>query len=52
MPDAIAKLMTKLAHAKINVTAVDAVTAGAGRFGAILWVKQKDVTRAARVLGA
>jgi prephenate dehydratase len=49
---AIAKIMSKLAVAKINVTAVDAVCAGAGRFGAILWVKQKDVTRAARALGA
>jgi len=49
---AIARVMTKLAHAKINVTAVDAVTAGAGRFGAILWVKQRDVNRAARALGA
>ena len=49
---AIAKIMSKLAVAKINVTAVDAVCAGAGRFGAILWVKQKDVSRAARALGA
>ncbi|MCR4347931.1 MAG: hypothetical protein NUV55_12125 [Sulfuricaulis sp.] len=49
---AIAKVMLKLARAKINVTAVDAVCAGAGRFGAILWVKQKDVNRAARSLGA
>ena len=49
---AIAKVMSKLARAKINVTAVDAVCAGAGRFGAILWVKQKDVNRAARALGA
>jgi len=49
---AIARVMSKLARAKINVTAVDAVTAGAGRFGAILWVKQKDVNRAARALGA
>jgi hypothetical protein len=49
---AIAKVMMKLAAAKINVTAVDAVSAGGGRFGAILWVKQKDVNRAATVLGA
>lgn len=49
---AIAKVMSQLARAKINVTAVDAVCAGAGRFGAILWVKQKDVNRAARALGA
>ena len=49
---AIARITSKLATAKINVTAVDAVCAGAGRFGAILWVKQKDVNRAARALGA
>jgi hypothetical protein len=49
---AIARIMSKLAVAKINVTAVDAVCAGGGRFGAILWVKQKDVNRAARALGA
>ena len=49
---AIARIMSKLAVAKINVTAVDALCAGGGRFGAILWVKQKDVSRAARALGA
>lgn len=49
---AIAKVMSKLAIAKINVIAVDAVCAGGGRFGAILWVRQRDVTRAARALGA
>lgn len=49
---AIARVTSKLAMAKINVTAVDAVSAGGGRFGAILWVKQKDVNRAARSLGA
>ena len=49
---AIAGVLSKLAKSRINVTAVDAVSAGAGRFGAILWVKQKDVSRAARVLGA
>lgn len=49
---AIARITSRLATAKINVTAVDAVSAGGGRFGAILWVKQKDVSRAARALGA
>lgn len=29
----------------------DAIAAGAGRFGAILWVKPRDVKRAAKVLG-
>lgn len=49
---AIARITARLATAKINVTAVDAVSAGGGRFGAILWVKQKDVNRTARALGA
>jgi hypothetical protein len=51
-PGVVADLMQKLAAARINVTAVDAVCAGAGRYGAILWVAPRDVTRAARVLGA
>jgi len=51
-PGVMAELMGKLAAAKINVTATDAVCAGAGRFGAILWVKPRDVARAAKALGA
>lgn len=42
----------KLAQAKINVTAVDGVVAGGGRFGAILWVKPKDLAKASRTLKA
>ena len=49
---ALADHLRKLGEAKINVTATTAVTAGAGRFGAILWVKSKDVRRAATALGA
>src|SRR5438128_1605298 len=49
---AVADFLGRLADAKINVTAVDAACAGAGRYGAILWVDPRDVTRAARVLGA
>ncbi len=48
---AVAELMAKLADAKINVTAIDAVAAGAGRYGAILWVKSGDVTKATKILG-
>jgi hypothetical protein len=40
-----------LAAAKINVTATDAIAAAPGRFGAIVWVKGKDVRRAAKILG-
>jgi hypothetical protein len=49
-PGAVADLLQKLGDARINVTAVDAACAGAGRYGAILWVAPRDVTRAARVL--
>ncbi len=42
----------KLAQAKINVTAVDGVAAGGGRFGAILWVKSKDLAKASKALKA
>ena len=51
-PGAVAEVMTRLAQAKINVTAVDAVCATGGTFGAILWVEQKDVAKAAKTLGA
>ena len=44
--------LKKLADQKINVTAVDAVTAGKGRYAAILWVKPQVYARAARVLKA
>jgi hypothetical protein len=48
---ACADFLGKLAAAKVNVTAVDAVSAGAGRYGAIFWVKPRDVSRAAKALG-
>jgi len=50
-PGAVADILAKLADAKINVTAVDAVCAGADRYGAILWVKPPDLKRAAKALG-
>lgn len=49
---AVADHLEKLAAARINVTATDAVCAGAGHYGVILWVKPRDVNRAAKVLGA
>ena len=42
----------KLAEEKISITAADAVYAGEGRFGMILWVKPEDYARAAKVLKA
>ena len=44
--------LAKLAAARISVVAADAVAAGRGRYGMILWVKAKDYVRAARALGA
>jgi hypothetical protein len=49
---AVHRHLQKLADAGINVTAADAVSAGQGRYGMILWVKPRDYARAARALGA
>jgi hypothetical protein len=49
---AIHEVIGKLAAAGISMTALDAVTAGAGRYGAMFWVKPRDVAKAARILGA
>lgn len=51
-PGALEAVLSPLAAARINVTAVDAVCAGEGRYGALFWVKPRDVKRAAKVLGA
>jgi hypothetical protein len=48
---AVADIMSQLADAKINVTAIDAVCAD-GRYGAICWVASRDFRKAAQVLGA
>jgi hypothetical protein len=49
---AVNRQLRKLAEAGVNVTAADAVSAGQGRYGMILWVKPRDYARAARALGA
>ena len=51
-PGVIAAICGKLAKAGINLVAMDAVAAGGGRYGAIFWVKRKDIGRASRALGA
>lgn len=48
---AIHNIMDALGKAGINATALDAVTGGKGRYGAILWVKAEDVRKASKVLG-
>lgn len=50
-PGALADLIAPLGSAKINITAANGRTAGQGRFGAMLWVKSRDVKKAAKVLG-
>jgi predicted amino acid-binding ACT domain protein len=49
---ALTSVMGRLAKAKINIVSVQAVTAGKRRFGAILWVKPKEVAKASRALRA
>jgi len=51
-PGAIARVLKKIAATGVNVTAIDAVCAGKGRYGAIFWVKAKDVSKTARTLRA
>lgn len=48
---AIHDVVAKLAEKKIGITALDAVSAGAGRYGAMFWVKPADVNKAAKALG-
>lgn len=49
---AVAEILSELAADKINVTAIDAITAGAGRYAAIFWVAPSDVKKTAKALGA
>ena len=51
-PGAIVWIVSKLAEEGINITALDAVASGGGRYGAILWVKPAQVRKAAKALGA
>ena len=48
---AIAGLLDRLGTAKINVTAIDAVSVDE-RYGAIFWVAPRDVKKTATILGA
>ena len=48
-PGALADLTDRLGSARINITAVTGLCAGQGRFGANLWVKPRDVKKAAKV---
>jgi hypothetical protein len=47
----VADIVGRLADAKINITAIDAICAD-GRYGCLCWVAPRDVKKAAQVLGA
>jgi len=47
----VADIVSKLAQARLNVVAMNAITAGRRRYGAILWVKPRNVGKAAKILG-
>jgi len=50
-PGVLADLTDRLGSSRINMTAVTGLAAGQGRFGAILWVKPRDVKKAAKIFG-
>jgi len=54
-PDTVGALtstVSKLAKARVNITAMHAVVAGRRRYGAIFWVRKQSVGKAARLLRA
>lgn len=48
---AVADIASKLAQARVNITAASASCAGGGRYGMILWVGARDYAKAAKALG-
>ncbi len=51
-PGALAGHLSRLAGAGLNVTGVQGLVAGAGRWGAIVWIADGDLVAAAQALGA
>jgi hypothetical protein len=49
---ALAQHLKKLGDRDINVTGIDSLSAGEGRWGAIIWVDANDARKAGRLLGA
>lgn len=49
---AIAEIVDKIAGAGINMTAMDAVATGGGRYSAMFWVAPRDANKVAKALGA
>ncbi len=50
-PGAIADILARLAAAKVNVGALQAVSAGTGRYGGVVFIPGAAARKAARVLG-
>jgi hypothetical protein len=48
---AVADILSRLAQAEVNVTAMQAIETGDWRYGAILWVKPSSIGKAAQALG-
>ncbi len=48
---AVADILSKLEQAGVNVTAMQAIETGDWRYGAIIWVKPRDIDKAAQALG-
>jgi hypothetical protein len=48
---AVADILGKLEKAGVNVTAMQAIDTGDWHYGAILWVKQHNIGKAAQALG-
>jgi len=49
---AAAAIARRLSEAGINLTSLQTICAGGGRFGGLFWVKPPDVRKAAGALGA
>lgn len=47
---AVAEITSKLSEVNVNITAIQGIAAGNGRYGAILWVKPRDVNKASKAL--
>ena len=48
---AVADIVSKMGQARINITAIQAIASGEGRYGAILWVKPRNIDKATQKLG-
>ena len=51
-PGALTEHLRVLGDSKVNVTGIDSISAGQGRWGAIIWVDDDAVNQASKVLKA